>query len=110
MSMKVNWADEARADLRDILVYLYKTFGSKASRKVLVDLNTSIHLLLLFPCLGKPYLEDMLLGVSYRVLVSRHHQLVYYLEEDTLNIVAVWDNRKDSESLVKRLSGKEDDE
>ena len=104
--MKVNWADEARADLRDILIYLYKTFGSKVTRRALADLKWSIQLLLLFPSLGKPCIEAASFGISYRMLSSKHHKLVYYLENDTLNIVAVWDNRKDPERLRNRMNGK----
>ena len=108
--MRFNWADEARADLRDILNYLYRTFGSKARRKALVGLKRSIRLLMLFPSLGKPCFEDVAIGLSYRALASKHHQLVYYLEDDTVNIVAVWDNRKDPELLRNRLNEKEDEE
>ena len=107
--MRVNWANEARVDLRDILIYLYKTFGSKVTRRALADLKRSIRLLLLFPSLGKLCFEDIILGITYRMLVSEHHKLVYYLEDDTLNIVAVWDNRKDPERLRNRLSEKDDE-
>lgn len=106
--MRVNWADEARADLRDILDYLYRTFGSKARRKALVGLKRSIRLLKHFPLLGKPCFEDTALGLPYRVLVSKYYQLVYYIEDDTLIIVALWDSRKDPGRLRNRLNESED--
>ena len=44
------------------------------------------------------------LQIEYRTLPSKLNQLIYCVEDETINIIAVWQNRRDINRLKKMLS------
>lgn len=102
--MQINWSDQSRDDLREIVSYVGNAFGRSKAEEVFAEIRHSAELLDDFPMLGKSFVEDKELGITYRTLPSKLNQLVYYLEDETITIVAVWQNRKDISRLKKLLS------
>ena len=102
--MQINWSEQSRDDLREIVSYIGSSFGRSKAEEVFAEIRHSAKLLSDFPMLGKSFVEDKELGITYRTLPSKLNQLVYYLEDDTITIVAVWPNRKDINRLKKLLS------
>lgn len=102
--MQINWSEQSRDDLREIVSYVGSFFGRSKAEEVFAEIRHSAELLSNFPMLGKSFVEDKELGITYRTLPSKLNQLVYYLEDETITIVAVWQNRKDINRLKKLLS------
>jgi plasmid stabilization system protein ParE len=102
--MQINWSEQSRDDLYEIMSYVASSFGRSKAEEVLAEIRHSAELLKDFPMLGKSFVEDTELGVSYRSLPSKLNQIVYYIEEETITIVTVWQNRRDASRLKKTLA------
>lgn len=102
--MQINWSEQSRDDLHEIMSYVATSFGRSKAEEVLAEIRHSAELLKDFPMLGKSFVEDTELGVSYRTLPSKLNQIVYYIEEETITIVTVWQNRRDASRLKKMLA------
>ncbi len=102
--MQINWSEQSRDDLREIVSYVGKTFGQQKAKEVFLEIRNNAELLKNFPMLGKSFVKDEELQIEYRTLPSKMNQLIYFVEEKTINIVAVWHNRRDINRLKKMLS------
>ncbi len=102
--MQINWSEQSQDDLRNILTYVGNNFGRRKAEAVLSDIRDSANLLKDFPFIGKTFTEDETLKISYHTLLSKLYQIVYYIEEDSVNIVAVWQNRRDVNNLKEFLA------
>lgn len=79
---------------------ILRTSGRQSMLKFRQCLRHNIHLLRLHPHLGPR--EDLLLHreVQYRSLViSPLNKLVYTIADDTIEIVALWDTRREPSTL-----------
>ena len=56
-----------------------------------------------FPKLGRVFVKDPGLGITYRSLTTKLNKIVYYVNGETIVIVAVWQNRQDIGRLKKHL-------
>jgi len=102
--MQINWSEPSRDDLREIVSYVGNSFGQRKAKEVLAEIRNSAELLKNFPFLGKKFVKDEELQIEYRTLPSELNQLIYYVDEDTITIVTVWQNRRDINRLKKKLS------
>ena len=102
--MQINWSEQSRDDLSEIMLYVASSFGKSKAKEVLAEIRHSAELLKDFPMLGKSFVEDPELGITYRTLPSKLNQLVYYIENETITIVTVWQNRRDANRLKKMLT------
>ena len=102
--MRINWSEQSRDDLREILSYVASVFGKSKAKEVLEEISHSADLLKDFPMLGKTFVEDKEMGISYRTLPSKLNQLIYYIDGEMVVIVTVWQNRRDINRLKKDLS------
>lgn len=102
--MQIKWSEQSRDDLREIVTYVASNFGKLKAAEVLEEISHSADLLKDFPLLGKGFVEDKELGIAYRTLPSKLNQIVYYVENEMIVIVTVWQNRRDINRLKKTLS------
>ena len=102
--MQINWSEQSRDDLREIISYVGNSFGQRKAREVFDEIHNTVELLKDFPMLGKSFVKDEELQIEYRTLPSKLNQLIYYVENETINIIAVWQNRRDINHLKKKLS------
>jgi len=102
--MEINWSEQSRDDLREIVSYVVVNFGTRKAAEVLAGIRAAAEQLADFPLLGKRFVEDKELGIVYRSLSCRLNRIVYYIEGDTVNIVTVWQNRRDVTRLVTELT------
>ena len=102
--MQINWSEQSRDDLREIVSYVGNSFGKRKAEEVFSEIRSTAELLKNFPMLGKSFVTDEELQIEYRTLPSKLNQLIYFVEEETINIVAVWQNRRDINRLKKTLS------
>lgn len=105
--MVVKWSVEALDDLRRI--YIQKgLINRKTAQKTCALIFSDADILINHPKAGKkePDLEKR--KILYRCLVTkvRNYKLVYYIEDDLVHIIAVWDCRRDPQELKKELNNR----
>lgn len=104
--MDISWSKQAAESLRDTTAYVRKEFGIKAKQKLLDEVRSLVKHLSDNPSMGKvePLLEKA--SVEYRSLVvNRLNKIVYYINSDTetIEIVALWDTRREPKSQARKL-------
>ena len=104
--MQINWSEQSRNDLREILSYVGNSFGQRKAKEVFAEIRHTAELLKEFPMLGKSFVNDEELQIEYRTVPSKLNQLIYCIEGETINIIAVWQNRRDISRLKKMLMQK----
>lgn len=103
--VKVKWMPLALKDLQSICAYYRNIKKSrKTSQELKEELILSSNILKTFPLGGavEPLLANK--EVEFRYLVVRkHYKLIYFVENEVVNIVAVWDCRQNPEKLSNIL-------
>ena len=102
--MRVVWSLEAHDQLRHAANFIENRFGKSSRTKFLDDIYHVVPLLSQYPYLGKE--ETLLEGASvvYRSLViGRLNKIVYYINGNTIEIVALWDTRREPKKLTEEL-------
>ena len=105
--MRINWSDTSCNDLRAILAYVGVYFGRRRAEAALADIRVRAEQLTTFPKLGRVFMNDPELGITYRSLTAKLNKIVYFVEGEDVNIVTVWQNRQDISRLKKQLSHKQ---
>lgn len=103
--MKINWTHKADMRIDEIIDY-YKKISPKVAREILLCIKIAVNPLVNFSQMGP--LEPNLSGlpVSFRYLVIRdNYKIIYYIDEEneTVNIVTVWDCRQDDKKLKNEI-------
>ena len=102
--MKVVWSKQAAFALRDTTTYIRKEFGQAAKQKFLNEVHYINDLLSTTPELGAIELLLIDLPINYRsVVVNRLNKIVYYQNDDTIEVVAFWDTRREPSYLVRAI-------
>ena len=83
--------------------YVGMTFGKNKAKEVLDEICGRVELLKDFPLMGKAFVEDKKLNIEYYTLPSKLNQLIYCIDGENINIIAVWQNRRDINRLKKTL-------
>ena len=104
--MKIEWSEQSRSDLHEILSYVGMNFGRHKAEEVLLDIRECAELLKEFPSLGKVFMKDPELGITYRSLTAKLYKMVYSVDNETITIVTVWQNRQDIGRLKKLIKEK----
>ena len=102
--MKVVWSVQAKDCLQQTSNYIRKEFGKRSKQKFLDEVLHVASLLENNPYLGQvePLLDEA--PVKYRSIVINHiNKLVYYIHENTLEIVVLWDTRREPKSLLNEI-------
>lgn len=96
---KIIWSALAIASLRDILLF-YKIQNGNAvySKKLLHQIKESVLLLGDFPNAGKSTTLS-----EIRELVLKRNSVFYQITPNQINILLVWDNRRNPEELLAIL-------
>lgn len=81
-------------------------FGRRKAEEVLEDIRGRAELLMDFPSLGRVFVKDPELGITYRSLTAKLNKIVYFVDNETITIVTVWQNRQDIGRLKKHLKEK----
>ncbi|WP_294559075.1 type II toxin-antitoxin system RelE/ParE family toxin [uncultured Bacteroides sp.] len=104
--VKVKWMPLALIDLRCICEYYRIVKKSpKTSQLLKQELILSSNTLETFPFGGAIELLLANEEIEFRYLVVRkHYKLIYFVENDVANIVAVWDCRQNPDKLFEMLT------
>lgn len=69
--MQINRSDPARNDLREILAYVGSNFGRRRAEEALTDIRECAEMLKAFPKMGRIFVKDPELNITYRSLVAK---------------------------------------
>lgn len=101
--MRIEWSEDALGDLWEIITYVSSSFGGRKAMEVFGAIRDAVNLLSDYPFMGKVFVKDTMMSCTYYIVPSKLHQIVYFVDSETINIVAVWNNRRDSRRLKRRL-------
>ena len=95
MAKRVIWSLRAKSERREILEYWFKRNGNKNySRKLARELRETIDYIAQNNYLGRATDE-----INIRVTVCRYYQIFYEITEENLEILSVWDSRRNPDDL-----------
>ncbi|MCD8031113.1 MAG: type II toxin-antitoxin system RelE/ParE family toxin [Bacteroides sp.] len=100
---KIVWSRPAIRGLKNIHSY-YLTKNEKYADRLYRQIYKEVHLLADFPFLAP--VESLLSGESetYRSLVvEKNFKVIYYIEDEVINIVEIWDCRQDPDRLKESI-------
>lgn len=98
MSRSVRWSRESRDDLAAVILEVRKNFGSRTAKKIVARFREAERIIADNPYIGTADADNP----PFRVLHSKHSRMFYVVEED-IHIVAVWDNRQDDIRIAPML-------
>ena len=102
--MQINWSEQSRNDLCEIMTYVGLNFGRRKAEEVLADIRSQADMLMTFPKVGRVFVKDQELDITYRSFTDKLNKIVYFVDDDIINIVSVWQNRRDIKKLRAILS------
>ena len=86
------------------MTYVGVNFGRRKAEEVIADIRIQADMLQTFPSVGRVFAKDTELGITYRSFTDKLNRIVYYVDGETINIVTVWQNRRDIKKLYAILS------
>ena len=101
--MRIIVNDETKKKIRQTARYIQKEFGKKARVDFRNEIQHIVKLLQENPLLGpdERYLADA--PVLYRsIVVNRLNKIVYWINDDVIEIVDFWDTRREPENQAKQ--------
>lgn len=103
--MNIIWTNDALMRQYQIILYLHKEYGVqsvKKFKKLITDLENYLEM---SPAIGiiEPTLEDK--SIEYRSLPvgDKHNRVIYYIDNEDIVIVDLWDMRQDTDNLTIRV-------
>ena len=102
--MIVKWTPRALREWEKTATYIYREFGAKAVNNFEQDTDKWEKRIASHPEIA--HLEPMLHGKKhpYRGLIfSKHNKMIYYIQNDIIWIVAIWDMRREPRTLADSL-------
>jgi len=101
--MGIRWSALSIRQLEEIYRQ-YKHLGRTVSQDICRNVYKEANLLTIFPLAGKIETEFQD-KKSFRSLVvkGRRYKIIYYIENETIHIAAIWDCRRDPTELCKIL-------
>ena len=100
--MKLIWHELAFEELALIGEKVLEMFGEKVADRVVEDIMNRVGTLAANPFLGTKYERYL----PFRVLHSWHNRVFYFVTDNEIRIIAIWDNRRDERKLPKLLSSR----
>lgn len=95
MAKRIKWSRKAVADRIQILDYWFQRIGNKEySKKLDKSLREVVKLLSEYPELGRK-----LTNRDERYFVKDYYQIFYQIKKDTIEILHIWDSRRNPEDL-----------
>ena len=102
--MKVEWDPKAKEARSQVADYIRREFGAKRKIRFLQEVRETTKKLSKAPYIGQidPLFADR--AKTYRsVIVNGLNKMVYYIDEDTIRIVAFWDTRSEPEGQAEQV-------
>ena len=104
MALKHRWHSCAEAELAETLEYVFGEFGEKSAEKVYAEVVDRVKQLCAFPASGMSYKDLFYQGKEVRILHMRKSSIIYCHDEETVFVLAFWNNRSDDVVVAELLS------
>ena len=104
MALKHRWHRQAETEFTETLDYVFREFGLKSAEKVCAEVEQRVRQLCIFPDSGLRYKDLYYNGSEVRILHMRKSSIIYCHDEETVFILAFWNNRNDDISVSTMLS------
>jgi toxin ParE1/3/4 len=99
-SFRVQWAEAAVRDLEELMSYIAADSPLNAER-ILDKLEKRAQTLGSTPVRGRVVPELAHFGIrNWRELIVKPYRIIYRIDEDTVNVLAVLDGRRDLQDLL----------
>lgn len=103
--MDIIWTAPAKKSLFETVHYVRRRMGSKIARDVQTLIVEQVNLLRLNPYMGKSEKDFSTDRFNFRfVVINKRSKVYYFVEDEYIYIVLVWDTRQSLELLKERLS------
>lgn len=102
--MNILWLELAEEDLDSIYQFYAKDKSIKVAYKIYNEILDVAESLADFPQMASIELDLSEEGEEYRSLIVRKHfKLIYFIENESIYIAAVWDCRQNPQTNVSKL-------
>lgn len=91
-------------ELDETLAYVFREFGERLAEKVYAEVVKRVRQLCVFPDSGPRYKDLYYNDKEVRILHMRKSSIIYCHDDETLFVLAFWNNRSDDTSVEERLS------
>ena len=99
MAYKYRWLSQALDDMSNEIEYVAKKFGMRAARRMESRVHEGVHQLCQFPYSGVCYEDVLYNGQEERVLHMKQISLIYSFDNETITLIALWNNYQNPERL-----------
>lgn len=104
--MNIEWDDDAKTRLKEIILYGIETWGIKVAKQFQEKVIKAERRLSMNPEMGPP--EPLLANrlFEYRgIIIQKNFKLIYRIdkEKDFILILDVWDTRREPKTLAGRI-------
>jgi plasmid stabilization system protein ParE len=106
MALKHKWLKEANLELVSTLDYVESNFGERVVKKVYSDIFARIKQLQSFPNSGILYKDISYKGNEVRISHMKRSSIIYCYDDETLFILAFWNNLCDDSIIEYLLSSR----
>ena len=103
MATEVVWTEPALEDLNQVFEYYRSHYSETSAVKIFNVLVDAADSLLPFPDMAPK--EELLRHrrEGFRALVQGHYKIIYYIENDIVQIAMIWDCRQNPIRLIDRF-------
>ena len=102
--MQVKFTDKAIAHLESIIDIFIEYAGERYAEKFSTLIDEKLNKLQRFPLIG--FIEPLLVDRKYQyraTVIYHNYKMVYYVEGDTIWVVAFWDMRMNPDKLRRMV-------
>jgi plasmid stabilization system protein ParE len=99
MALEIIWSEEADDNLATILNYLLKHWTEKELKTFAKKLDDKINLISKYPLSSK---QSHRLQGTRECIITKHNTLFYVVDNTSIYIVSVWDNRQNPDKLKRK--------
>ena len=92
MAYEIVWTENAKKDLELIYDYLVRKWSERVAEKFLVKVLARLELIETFPFSGRASYKDTSI---HKLLITKHNSFYYKIDENTITILNIFDNRKE---------------
>ena len=106
MAYKYRWLSQALDDMSDEIEYVAKEFGLRAARRMESRVHERVLQLCQFPYSGVCYEDVLYNGQEVRVLHMKQISLIYSFDNETITLIALWNNYQNPERLSEVIESR----
>ena len=102
--MRIIWQTPAKVGRRQVTAYIYRRFGIERVKQFRRDVDQTAQMIMRHPNIGSidPLFENR--PNTYRsVIINGLSKMVYFIEGETLHIVAFWDTRREPKKQAEQV-------